>query len=224
MLRLNRWFIGVIGVPVAVALLGLLPSFIDGSGTSSAASKKSVNVISGNENSGITQFGNNNQIENPIVNHGDITIIFGQEATKAGSKAQQDALMGLSSVLEELQRAGELSISREGAEALARNAIQMMANQPLARGVLNERQFTIDPGQSYSIGGTRNRVTFLGFGCNSHKFARIMLNGEEQNCLLPGAGVPFAQDGERFELVFDGFAGNTISDPGKGMFSIYPAD
>lgn len=164
-------------------------------------------------NSNVT-IGNNNQ----FVNTGEITFILNSEAAMVIDQSQRQALQDLSQLLSELTSSGEIALSETAARKLARNAVASLANQPLTRNVISQRQFTIPYNQTYNIAGTRNRITYTKGNCGGNYGIGFTFN-REKDCVRNGGTYTFVDDGVEYDLVFDGYTDDTKT---EAQFTLYP--
>lgn len=178
---------------------------------SSAFAQTSQNTTG---NSNVT-IGNNNQ----FVNTGEITFILNSEAALVTDQSQRQALQDLSQLLSDMIASGEIALSETAARKLARNAVASLANQPLTRNVISQRQFTIPYNQTYNIAGTRNRITYVRGNCGGNYGIGFIFN-RERDCVRNGETYTFVEDGVEYDLVFDGYTDDTKK---EAQFTLYPA-
>lgn len=189
-----------------LAWAGLASFALTGAGlgqTSQDASDGGVNV--GGNNSG-------------FINSGEIIFILQSEAALTDDVQEQAALAWLSEVLPDLVERGQLSVSETGVRLLARDAIALLAKQPLTRNVIEQRQFTVTYQQTYNIAGTNHRITYIQNNCGANLGIMFRFDRDEFCWYGTGGTLDFTSGGSNFELVFDGY-----DESGNAMFTIYPS-
>ncbi|MEP2781969.1 MAG: hypothetical protein ABJO67_15460 [Pseudoruegeria sp.] len=153
-----------------------------------------------------------------FINTGEIKVILQSEAALTGDAQERQALAWLSEVLPELVERGELSVSETGVRLLARDAIELLAKQPLTRNVIEQRQFTVTYQQTYNIAGTNHRITYIRNNCGANLGIIFRFNRNEYCWYGTGGTLDFTSGGRSFELVFDGY-----DESRNAMFTIYPS-
>ncbi len=157
--------------------------------------------------------------QNEFVNLGDISIILQSEAALVSDPNERQIIERLSKVLSVLVENGEASFSETAVRVLARDAVQQLASQPLTRGVITTRQFSVPYQQTLNIAGTNNRITYTRNNCGANFGITFRFNREEHCWYGVGGTLEFAEGGNKFELVFEGYDENR-----NAKFGIYPLE
>lgn len=153
-----------------------------------------------------------------FINTGEISVILQSETALTDDAQEQQVLDWLSEVLPELVERGELSVSETGVRLLARDAIELLAKQPLTRNVIEQRQFVVTYQQTHNIAGTNHRITYIRNNCGANLGIMFRFNRDEYCWYGTGGTLDFTSGGSIFELVFDGY-----DESGNAMFTIYPS-
>ncbi len=160
--------------------------------------------------------GNNNFQQ--YLDVGEIYFVIGSEVANATSPSQQKILENLADTLASLEEG--VLITEYALRILARNSVSSLAEQPLTKNIISERQFTIPYQMTHNIEGTRNRITYNRDSCGGGSGITFTFN-REQICRRAGGTYTFSHEGEEYDLVFDGYADDSHQ---MAQFSIHPTD
>lgn len=180
-------------------------------GAATALNAQTSQNAQGSKNAQID--GNNN-----FVNSGQISIIINQQVQQATTEEQKEALRNLSAMLSLLSNSGELQLSESAVKVLAQGAIASLARQPIKRDIITERQFKIPYQKTHNIAGTNNRITYTRNNCGGNYGVSFTFN-RESTCVFTGGTYTFTEQGQKFDLVFDGYTDNSAN---FAQFTIYP--